>query len=168
MFQWLKTRRERRRLQDRGLFRYHDGTRVRYADPFVLWRALNNHPKMNLKTQADFVDVGQEPETTIVVTAFCDVFDVQRWDDGKRTGLMDWEVLDLINQLEGFLAPLKKNISPGQTSSPLTESESSMGSEGPPNEATNSSSGSGSTPNEPKPVKPTESCEPSPTVSAAS
>jgi hypothetical protein len=166
MFQWLKTRLERRRLQDRGLFRYHDGTRTRYADPFVVWRALNNHPEMNLEKQADFVDIGQEPETTTVVKAFCDVFDVKRWDDTKRTGLMDWEILDLINQLEGFLAPLKKNISLGQTSSPPTESASLTGSEVPLSEVTSSSSASGSILNEPKPAKPTESCEPSQTASA--
>ncbi len=142
--QWLRDFLDRR-LHQRGLFRYHDGRRWRHGDPFLIWRRLHNHPKCNLETMAPELDEGKEPGATIVLDAICQVFDVQRWDDHGKSGLIDWELIGLLAQLDAFLDDLKKNTSPGPISSEPTESESSI-SPAPPDEVTSSSSDSGSVP----------------------
>jgi len=142
LIQWLKTFRERRRLGQRGLFRYHDGQRTRWGDPFLLWRALINHEKLDLASMGELADTGQEPATTIVVEACCEVFGVKRWSDATQAGLTDWEVLDLLDQLDKYLQGLKKNsnrtlISSEPTAEPPSTSAAS------PAETTSSSSASG-------------------------
>lgn len=142
--QWLRNFLDRR-LHRRGLFRYHDGRHWRYGDPFLMWRRLHNHSKCNLETMAPELDDGNEPEASIVLDAICEVFGVQRWDEESKTGLIDWELIGLLAQLNGFLNDLKKNTSPGQILSEPMDSESSI-SPAPPAEATNSSSDSGNVP----------------------
>lgn len=114
-------------LQRRGLLPFFDGIRQRWADPFLVWRALYNHPVVNLEKHGAAADEGSEPETTEYIKAIVEVFGVQRWDDVTRTGLTDWEILHLIPQLSSHLVALKKNTSPGPTSSPPTEPVSSSG-----------------------------------------
>lgn len=140
--------RARRRLAQRGLFRYHDGQRIRWGDPFALWRGLVNHPEMNLETMAPLVDEGQEPETSIVLNATAEVFGVQRWDSQAGAGLTDWEILGLLTALQEYLAALKKNTSPGRTSAEPTGPPPCSDFPGPPSQATSASSDSGSTPSE--------------------
>lgn len=142
--QWLRNLLDRRQRR-RGLFRYHDGRRWRYGDPFLIWRRLQNHEKCNLETMAPELDEGKEPESTIVLEAIAEVFGVQRWNDETCTGLIDWELVALLSQLDEFLEGLKKNINPGPISSPPMESESSI-SPVPPGDPMNSSSDSGSVP----------------------
>jgi hypothetical protein len=119
----------RRRQRRMDLLRYWDGAGWRYGDPFLLYRALWNHPELNIEAQAPLVDAGQEPETTVFVTALAEIFGVQRWDPATRRGLTDWEVLDCFQQLNEYMVALKKNISGSQTSLPPTGSESSTGTE---------------------------------------
>lgn len=110
-----------RRQRQRELFEYWDGEKLRRGDPFRLWRALNNHSKMNLEN-APLVDKGEEPETTIFVKAIAEVFNVKRWDG--ESGLTDWEMLRLLFDFSDFNIALKKNTSPMPISSPPTDSES--------------------------------------------
>ena len=53
MFSFLTRWRKRRRLaamvRAGAVFAYWDGTRVRYGDPFLIWRALTQDPKVNLQ-----------------------------------------------------------------------------------------------------------------------
>jgi hypothetical protein len=106
------------------LLRYWAGDGWRYGDPFAIYRKLWNHPELNIEAQAPLVDAGQEPETTIFVTALAEVFGVERWDPETRRGLTDWEILDCFQQLNEYMLALKKNTSGWPTSSPPTESES--------------------------------------------
>lgn len=115
MLGWLRSWRERRRLQGRGLFVYHDGARTRYGDPFRLYRALDHHPKMDLDKHAPLCDAGQEPETTLVVDSVCEIFGLARWNDATRAGLTDWEVLGVLNRFAVFIDSLKKSTSPTLT-----------------------------------------------------
>ena len=116
---------DRKIKNQRGLFRYHDGERWRYSDPFAVWRSILNHPTFNIETMAHEIDAGAEPETTICIEAMCEVFDLKRWDKYSNTGLTDWQVLAILDQFDGYLTSVKKNFNRGQTSSAPTASESS-------------------------------------------
>jgi len=116
---------DRKIKKQRGLFRYHDGERWRYTDPFAAWRLILNHPTFNIETMAHEIDAGAEPETTICIKAMCDVFDLKRWDNSTNTGLTDWQVLAILDQFDGYLTSVKKNSSRGRILSEPTESESS-------------------------------------------
>lgn len=130
MFGWIRAWfTERNATSRRSLFRYWDGGKWRAGDPFAIWRALANHPKLDLDTMAPMADAGKEPETTILIEAFCEVFDVQRWDEKAQTGLTDWEIMNLLVELQTYFSNLKKNTSPGPTSPAPTDSESSMSGE---------------------------------------
>lgn len=98
----------RRRQRRMDLLRYWDGTGWRYGDPFLLYRKLWSHPELNIEAQAPLVDAGQEPETTIFVTALAEIFGVERWDPDTGRGLTDWEVLDCFQQLNEYMVALKK------------------------------------------------------------
>jgi hypothetical protein len=122
MFRWLiSLLSRRRRLKSRNLLRYWDGRRWRYGDPFRIWRQLQGHPKCNIETMAPLAEVGQEPETTIVVEAIAEVFGVPRWNDATGEGLTDLECLDLLSGLVEWFDGLKKNYSRGLTSLPPTD-----------------------------------------------
>lgn len=129
MFRWVTRLLERRRLAQRGLFRYHDGARVRYGDPFAIYRTLYNDPVVNLERSMDSVDAGEEPETTQLMELLAKTFDAKRWDG--QSGLTDWELLALFGAFTDYLDGLKKNISPGPTWSRPTDSESSVSPAGP-------------------------------------
>ena len=141
---WLVDRRLKKR---RSLFRYWNGKREVYGDPFSIWRQILNHPKFNAETMAFLVDEGSEPETTICVEAMCEIFGVQRWDAETQTGLTDMEIIMLLDGFDNYLSTVKKNSSLGATSSPATASESSTSTE-PQTEATNSSADATSTSSE--------------------
>jgi len=131
MFGFWRRRRQRKAVQARALFSYWDGTRWRYTDPFLAWRRLDNHKTLSLDAMAPLADAGKEPETTIMVEALCEVFDVRRWDEATTTGLTDWQVLNLLVELEGYFEGLKKSINPGPTSPEPTDSASSTPPEDP-------------------------------------
>lgn len=130
---------DRRIKNQRGLFRYHDGERWRYADPFATWRSIINHSRFSIETMALEVDRGGEPETTICIEAMCEVFGVERWDKATNRGLTDWQILSLLDQFDRYLTSVKKNSSTGPTSSAPTDSDSSPV-QVPPEPTTNSSS----------------------------
>lgn len=109
--QWIRKWFERRRLRDRALFAYRDGTRERYADPAEVWRKLLNHPTMNFVDMMPLAEQGQEPEVSVVLDALAEIFDVDRWDESTGRGLTNWETLDLVHQFDAYLNALKKNIS---------------------------------------------------------
>lgn len=143
-----------RRLRQRGLFSFWDGSRTRYADPFKVWREIANHQDLNLESMADEIDRGAEPETSIAVTVICQAFAVERWSDETHRGLTDSELLNLLADFQAHLEALKKNGSPGPILSPATGSESSTG-QVDQVAATNFSSASGYASSEPSSASPT-------------
>lgn len=154
MLGWIRKSFLRRRP---GLFRFHDGTRMRSIDPFKAFRTLIHHPEFNLDAHPPLVDLGAEPETTVTVKALCEAFGVRRWDDSTATGLTEWEILDLLRQFEVYLDALKKNGGSGPTSPQPTEPTSSSDSPERRDETGNVFSASGSTPSGPSAERPTAS-----------
>jgi hypothetical protein len=144
-----------RRNRGRLIYSYHDGEKWRRADPFLLWRKLLHHPTVNLVEILPLAELGSEPETTQAVETVAEAFGVTRWEERSQSGLLDWEILRLVNDFERWMAALKKNTSLGPISPPATGSASSN-SQGPQNHATSSPSGSGSIPGGPTPGRPTE------------
>lgn len=112
---WLRNWKERRQLKRRALFAYHDGTRIRYADPAIAWRDLVNHPTMDFGETVPLAAQGKEPATTTLLNALAEVFSVERWDESTGRGLTNWELLDLLRQFDEYLAALKKNTNPSRT-----------------------------------------------------
>jgi len=166
---WVKRWAERRRQRARGLFKYHDGTRTRRADPAEIWRKLLNHPEMAFEEMLPLAEQGTMPEREIVIKALCEVFDVKQYDDATQTGLTEWEILQLVGDFDEYLDWLKKNTSPqrmpwqllvyGQSSSPPSSTPEAPAAD------TSSSAGSPPTPTGSTPVEPTSSSEPSQTES---
>lgn len=159
MFGWYHRWRQARRLAGRGLFRYVDGYgHAVYGDPFRIWRELSNHPQLNLEAMADEIDQGAHEETTIAVNAVCDVFHVHRWNG--TDGLTDEELLRLLASMIDWLNAVKKNSSPGLTSS-LPMASASSKAPAVPAEPTNPPSDSGSTATASTPARPSASSVPS-------
>ena len=105
----------RKRLKSRGLIRYWDGRAWRYGDPWRIYRALSNHPTVNLADAAVSAENGEEPVTTQLVEAVSEAFAVTRCD-ATGNGLTDDEVLCLLWSLVDWIEYVKKNSSRGQTS----------------------------------------------------
>jgi hypothetical protein len=166
MTRWIHSWLERRRLRGRGLFRYHDGSRTRYADPAAIWRALLNHPAMDFSHDPQLADQGDPEAQPRVVQALSEIFAVPLFRDRAHPGLTTWEMLDLLRQFDEYLAALKKNTSPSRMPWQLLAYGSSTSTQpsppaGPP--ATNSAADSCSTPDGSSTAAATTSCDPSPT-----
>lgn len=159
----------RGRMLRRGFFRYWDGQRWRYADPFALWRTLAGEPALERIAEAE---AGQEPAAGQVLAALAAIFAARRYAQSSEgegiekpeariqnsdsrilnsgfpsAGLADWELLDLLRQFEAHLELLKKTTDPGRMPLLLAVLGSSI-SPGPPEEAESPSSDSGCTASE--------------------
>ena len=145
MFGFIKSWLDKRRLGKRGIYSYSDGQRTRYADPFRIWRGIMQHPVMNFREMAPFVDAGQDPECTIVIESLCQVFGVERWDEATRRGLTDWEIVGLASSFFDWDEGQKKSTSPGPIESPPSDPTSSSG-PAPLDQATSSCTDSAPTP----------------------
>jgi len=141
-------------LDEKAIFQYYDGQRVRYGDPFAIWRALTQDPEINLDRIAPEDDSGHEPETSQFLSLLRRVFDVKPFDEASGAGLTDWQTLNLVGHLRAYTVQVKKNSRPGPTSPPNTDSVSSTGQE-PQNEPTNACGDCTSTQDAPKPSVPT-------------
>ena len=141
-------------LEARDIFEYHDGEKIRYGDPFAIWRGLTQDPEINLERISPDVDAGKEPETSQFLDLIRRVFGVQQFDEATGTGLTDWQTLALVNHLRAYTKVVKKNSNSGQTLPESTEPRSSNG-PAPRNETTNASGDSTSTPAASEPEKPT-------------
>ena len=120
-----------RRYQSRGLFAYVVNGRVKALDPWRIVRALNEHPTLNLERDWPMIQAGQEPETSGFVKAAAEIFGFERLSPDGR-GLTDGEAVVLMSAFVRYLLDLKKNTSPGPTSSAPTAGASSSTSPTPP------------------------------------
>jgi len=149
---WLRKRRRRRSL---ALMRFWDGERFRYADPFLVWRRIYSDPDVDLQAIAPLADAGHEPEATQAIDLIARAFEVQRFDEATQTGLTDWEICGLLNDMDAYMEAVKKKYNFGPISPEPTASESSISPE-PPTETPKPSSGSGSVAEESKPAEVSE------------
>lgn len=140
MLNWLFGPRKPRGARRRGFFVFRTPQGVeRAVDPFVVYRRLVHHETINLEKHATAADLGEEPETTELIEAICEIFGVTRYDETTKTGYLDWELLNLLGEYHEFLADLKKNIDTGLNSQPPTEPKSSESTPTPPEETTEDS-----------------------------
>ena len=168
ILQWLAARSERRRLRQRALFQFRDGTRTRYADPAMVWRALLNHPKYDFASVSKLASEGHPDESRQLLEIIRDAFSVRPWSESDRTGLTEWETLALLQLFDLYVAALKKNTSLSPMPLPLSAYGRSIShgreSGETPDDPTNSSSASSSTSIESSTGGDTASSDPSPTA----
>ena len=138
------------RRRGKNVLPYWNGTRQVYGDPFKLYRDLMHGADFVIDDYliAD-VDAGKEPQTTKIIEHVCKVFGLTRWNAETCTGVTDLEVVGILLKVFSWTNQVKKNSSPGPTSPPSTEQESSTSPAGP-SETPNASSDSGSTDSEKK------------------
>ena len=129
-------------VSEREIFKYHDGVRDRYGDPFVIARKLKTNQHGDLAALEAMAGEMQEPETTQFVQVLREAFGIPPWNDLDGEGLTDWNVMDVFQRFGDYIEGLKKNTSPGPISSPPTDSESSVSLE-PQNDVTSAPSGCG-------------------------
>lgn len=115
------------RLKGRKLFRYFDGGKWQYRDPFALWRALFTDPNApDLEKALDAVRAGKEPETSNTLNWLAKQFGVARWNQEKGSGLTDGEILDLLDSFGQYLDEQKKSTESTPTLQEPTGSLSSV------------------------------------------
>ena len=128
MFGWFTSWREKRRLRDKSLFRYFDGKRQRYGDPWALWRKLSKNPTAELATLAAGMEAGDVADAELFLRIVADVFGLHRWDDVRQWGLLDWDVRDIFDRFCDYIADVKKNFSPPPTPTPSSDGTACNGS----------------------------------------
>lgn len=107
------------------LFRFHDGKRVRRADPLAIAIALHSHNAYLPRHLNEAVN-GDKDALLIVAQAAEDVFGVKSINDG---GLTLQERLELMLGFDMYVRRLKKNIVASPTSPNSTASTSETSSE---------------------------------------
>lgn len=116
MFSWWRRRRLRRTGQ---VYRYFDGLRWRDGDPLALWRALVGHPD-NIPLLAPAYDEGKEPDAGRFIAGVCAVFGLTPFDPCRGRGLLEHEILAVLEGFNAYLEDLKKKRALGSTSSSPT------------------------------------------------
>jgi hypothetical protein len=161
MFGFIRRWRQRKRLAQRALFRYHDGRQWRHADPAKIWRDLYSDPEIpDVAQAAAEADAGQEPQATKFHAFLCRIFDVEPFDPQTGCGLTIWEIHGILRDFEAYLYALKKSTNPSRM--PWQLWALTEGSPAPaPSEPQTSSSPSSSSPDESNADGPTSSPEPS-------
>lgn len=139
--------RRRKRNRQRLLFSYFDGWRTSRVDPLRVHRDLELHPEFSWD-MGFLIDQGDAEATDVAIRATCEVFAIHRWDPATEQGMIGAEILSVLFDYSEYVEAQKKNSSPGLTSPPPTESESSTSVE-PTKTTTKCCSGCTSTPTEP-------------------
>lgn len=126
MLGWLRSFRERRRLQGRGLFAFYDldQSRWRYVDPLQAYRAIFSHDDFDSDRHLSGFAEGFEPEFSEFLAFISQAFGIRPFDG--RHGWTNRETLELFNDFMAFVEEQKKNTNGSPTpSSPTREPDSS-------------------------------------------
>src|ERR1017187_6224960 len=123
--EWKKRRHMARMVSAGAIFAFWDGRKIRYGDPFRIWRDLTQDEEVNFDRLMPEIDDASSPAITTALNHVCKVFKVERWDEEKQAGLTDLQLLHLLSDVLRWTAFVKKKPSPGATSPPSTESPSS-------------------------------------------
>ena len=112
LINWLRNKLwQRRRL----IFRFHDGKRIRRADPLAAAIALHAHPKYLPRHLGQARD-GDKEAIQIVADAATDIFGLQPLSADGRQGLTINERLEIMLGFNAYLRALKKNTVASATS----------------------------------------------------
>lgn len=117
-FRWW---RQHRRARARGIFRYHDGTKWRLADPIAVQRACDLHPswipKADLGLMCQPGRMGQQAAQR-GIEALREIFGIPPLEQG---GLTEEEIWEVWIAFCDFLGELKKNSKMPPIGSPPTD-----------------------------------------------
>lgn len=120
MFRWLMDRYRRwRRNRARFVFRFFDGTRTRSADPYMVYRFLDQHPTFKWEhiEDVDHEDGSIAGEAAdITIAAARQAFGIPEFD-GVHDSLTAAEVLAVVREYGWWLDSAKKKLGPGSISS---------------------------------------------------
>ena len=107
--------------QDRLIYRYFDGTKIRRADPQVLWsKIMNKGPDLFIPLKvADSISKDAPKAKQEVLTIIREIFEVEAL--GKETGgLNEDETGNLLDHFVEYIDNVKKNLKPPSISSKVT------------------------------------------------
>lgn len=113
---------------ERLIFRYRLGDQERMADPLAVFRAINEHPEIDLESDLKRID------TDIVATpdleslgrltdATRKAFGLQSFDGATGQGVLDFEVQQILAQFLHFMAGIAKKKSQTPTLQQSTVSD---------------------------------------------
>ncbi|MDE2102950.1 MAG: hypothetical protein KGL39_37245 [Patescibacteria group bacterium] len=113
---------KRRKPEDRGIFAYWDGKRMRYADPIRTLMALKADPELNLSDHPTLAAKGDLDSLKICARASREVFGIDPLDSRTGAGATDMDAFSVLAAFGSFLDAVKKNTNSTPTSPPPTES----------------------------------------------
>jgi hypothetical protein len=97
----------------RFVFKYHDGTRDRYADPVAIMRAMTSHPTLDLEQNlAEFQSEDSKlrnEASLVLVESTREIFGLHPFSEEHPNGLTELETLDILNAFIEYTETLKKN-----------------------------------------------------------
>jgi hypothetical protein len=121
---WIRRRAWNR---ERAIFRYWDGARWRWIDPFLAFRRLADHPEFDWEKDPALIDFADQRTASgcadRTVRAVREVFGIPAFDGSRGTpaGLTEAELIALLVAFTAYVTDAKKNTGPPATSSPPTE-----------------------------------------------
>lgn len=108
--------------RNRGLFRFHDGRRVREADPVSVLLALEAHPEFRLDRDPTLaIRDGDSEAMAIMTDAVRSAFNVPAFTSKSAPGLTSNECVHLLATFLAYVDLQKKSIRPTPTSPQSTE-----------------------------------------------
>ena len=110
-----------RRRDRREIFAYHDGVRRRYADPIVVWRAIESDPEFDPTRHFGEMDRGDGEAFQVATRMVRRVFDLPAFDTATGRGLTEFQVTKLLWDFIAYTEAVKKNIGPPPTAPSPTE-----------------------------------------------
>ena len=111
--------------RSRGLFRFHDGKRIRQVDPISVLMALESHPKFRLDLDPKrALEDGDQEAMALLADAVRSAFGVREFSSPRRAGLTVYECVELLAVFSFYVDSQKKSTNTSPTCPPSTESTS--------------------------------------------
>jgi hypothetical protein len=98
---------------ERLIFKYHDGSKERSADPMLVFRAMLAHPTFELEKHIDEL-IADDPHiqseaSKLAVQATRDILGIKAWSEDNPDGLTELDTLAVLASFVAFTEQLKKN-----------------------------------------------------------
>jgi len=108
---------------ERKIFTFDDGTKEKAVDPLATLIALMSQDGVDIKADLALLQDGDIPALSRVLSVARTVFSVEpyREVDGVQTGLLDFEVIELLKRFMSYMDELQKKTQSSPTSTASTE-----------------------------------------------
>lgn len=112
--------------EERLIYRYWNGSKEVGADPLVLYRALMGQSESDIKSDGALMETGDAEALGRIVAAARKVFNVEEFheENGEPVGLLESEVLQLLNDFASWTNETQKKMSLQTFSLPTAETSS--------------------------------------------